>query len=284
MKSQNGQRIKLQTAHHRGEYKLDQVDHIEAEEPEKEQGVLYSDSPNGPVDGYANVDGKEHFYEFNGCKWHSKLGCPHCTQYSTHGQGNNSKKLERLREIGSVECMWECLWDGWSKRNRHLPTPSFPLIMNPFGPEYIIKQGIKSGTLFGFILCDVETPSPVIAKLLHLNFPPIFRHEELDESYISPYIKSVMAMGNVNLKTFKRRSLIQCFNAKSILLFTPLVRFYMEWGMEINNIQWFIQVIYTCKFRMPKLKKYILVYPHPVIISICGKDLQNESNCNQGKG
>ena len=60
--------MKLQTAHHRGEYTPIHIDEIEdnVHIDDGEEGVQWKDSPNGPVDGYANIDGRQYFYEFNG--------------------------------------------------------------------------------------------------------------------------------------------------------------------------------------------------------------------------
>ena len=40
-----------------------------------------------------------------------------------------------------------------------------------------------------------------------------------------------------------RTTLLQKFNAKGILLFTPLAKFYLELGLKITNIRQFVQYV-----------------------------------------
>ena len=100
---------------------------------------------------------------------------------------------------------------------------------------------IRSGELFGFIIADVESPQDVIAEMK--EFPPIIRKMTLTEDHLSDYTKERLKKEKPNLKKFQRDTLVQCFNGKQLLLMTPLVKFYLEKGLQIHNITKFIQYI-----------------------------------------
>ena len=38
-----------------------------------------------------------------------------------------------------------------------------------------------------------------------------------------------------------RKTIIQCYNGKQLLLYSPLVRFYMKLGLKIHNVSKYIQ-------------------------------------------
>ena len=110
--------------------------------------------------------------------------------------------------------------------------------MNYSGTEETILRGIRNTELFGFVICDVSTPPHVLEQILPINFPPIIIRGDITESHLSDYMAK-----RVKDRSYKlpQTTLIQVYNAKQVLLFTPLVRFYMELGLEISNVTRFIQ-------------------------------------------
>ena len=73
------------------------------------------------------------------------------------------------------------------------------------------------------------------------NFPLVVKRETITESYLSEEMRNQVQKEYGDLKSFKRTTLIQCFNDENHLLFSPLAIFYMEEGLEIKNIKMFIQ-------------------------------------------
>ena len=63
------------------------------------------------------------------------------------------------------------------------------MINKVHGTEAQILSGVKDGSLYGYLVADVETPTDVLEKILWLNFPPIFQRNTVDESMLSPYMK-----------------------------------------------------------------------------------------------
>jgi hypothetical protein len=192
------------------------------------------------IDGYAKINGNHHFWEFLGCYFHPN--CPF-TDCDYHGVGVDErwiKKEKFLKTIGVLHVMRGCVWIKEIKRLslRRFPTPELPNIMNSLGTENDIIRGIASNELFGFAVCDVETPLSVFEEIKWINFPPIIKREYIDEKLVSPYMLKRCKAKNYKLP---QRTLIQCFNAKQILLYTPMIQFYLKLGLEISNISQFIQ-------------------------------------------
>ena len=86
--------------------------------------------------------------------------------------------------------------------------------------------------LFGFIVCDVHTPEHLKAK--YDAFPLVYRHYDIDRDDLEPWMYD-MAVEKGYLKQ-PSKLLITCHEATNILLATPLVKFYLEMGLIIKNI------------------------------------------------
>ena len=94
-------------------------------------------------------------------------------------------------------------------------------------------------TLFGYIVCDVHSPETVVQKWK--VFPPVIKRATLDKSHLTEFTKTQVEKEYDETTSFKRTTLIQCFNDDQHLLFTPLARFYIQEGLELSNISIFIQ-------------------------------------------
>lgn len=136
--------------------------------------------------------------------------------------------------------MRECQWKNKVKNEklRNFETEFLPGIMKPFASTHDILEGIKSGNLFGFVICDVRTPDHILNKIRWINFPPVIRRESIDETLLTPYMKERVKERGYKLPQV---SPIQTFHGKQLLLYTPLAKFYLELGLELENITSFIQ-------------------------------------------
>ena len=188
------------------------------------------------IDGYAFVKNQHIFYEYLGCYHHP--GCPYCGKGGVDLRWEQKEKV--LRSRGKLHVMRECIWkkELREKSLRHFHIPYFPLIMNVFGTQKELLNAMKNRNIFGFCVCDVHTPTEIYEKIRYLNFPPIIRRESIDEDLLSPYMLSRCRDRGYKLP---QKTLIQCYNGTQMLLFTPLISFYMDLGLEISNVTKFIQ-------------------------------------------
>jgi hypothetical protein len=219
----DGSRSIIQTKYHRGEIEI----------PRSNQ-----ESKGWFVDGYAESDHGVKIYEFNGDYWHA--GCPHCSDGDVSSIWTD--KLKDIENLGfDLEVIWECEFDNLLNSMQNVETPLIPEILKKNQTEIDILNGINSGHLFGYIICDVNTPDHIAEKLT--DFPPIIKRAVLNEKHLSEYMKSRVKLEKPDLVNFERETLIQCFNATNHLLFTPLAKYYMKKGLIISNVKKFIQYI-----------------------------------------
>lgn len=119
-----------------------------------------------------------------------------------------------------------------------MKTPELPMIMKNYGYEQQLLSLIQSDQIFGFCVCDVTTPAEIYNKIAWINFPPIIKRADIEESHLSNYMKERVKQENVKLP---RTTVVQTYNGTQMLLFTPLIAFYMRLGLKISNVTKFIQ-------------------------------------------
>ena len=187
-----------------------------------------------PVDGYAKSDKGTKVYEFMGDYWHK--GCPQCDP-----SGHNPKWLAKKQDIENaghiLQVIWECQFDKVINEIRNVETPLIPDILKKNQTQENLLAGIKSGRLFGFLVCDLDSPPSVIEKMT--DFPPIIRSETITDEHLSIYMKQKINNEKPNLKKFERETVIQCFTAKNFLLLSSLAKYYLDEGLIITNIYYF---------------------------------------------
>ena len=100
-------------------------------------------------------------------------------------------------------------------------------------------KGIRNGDIFGFIQCDVTSPEAMIQKHLKNGFlfPPVITKQIIEDDMLSPFMKEQ----NDKRPLKQDKSPIQTYHGSNVFLFTPLVKMYMEMGMEISNVTEVIQ-------------------------------------------
>ena len=100
-------------------------------------------------------------------------------------------------------------------------------------------NSIRNRKLFGFIVCDIETP-PDLQEEMKL-FPPIIKRMRLTNDNLTPYMAERLRKHYQKDAKLDRETVVQCFNAEQHLLMTPLVRFYLDLGLKITKIYRVIQ-------------------------------------------
>ena len=191
-----------------------------------------------PVDGFAESDNGQKVYEYLGERWHD--GCPVCHQ----GELDETwaRKKSDINRMGyTLEFIWGCEWMKLRKSLLNIETPRIPRILKLRETEADILSGVQNGSLFGYLICDLTSPEKVLVNWE--NFPLIIKRQDLDATHLSKIMKEQIVSEYGSTKSFKRSTLIQCFNDENHLLFTPLAKFYLDEGVQISNIRYFIQYI-----------------------------------------
>lgn len=92
---------------------------------------------------------------------------------------------------------------------------------------------VQTEHIFGLIQCDINVPEHL--REYFAEMPPIFKNIEVGREDIGDFMKSY-AIEN-NLLSQPRKSLIGSYHAKGKLLITPLLKWYLDHGLEVTDVQ-----------------------------------------------
>ncbi|GMF32909.1 unnamed protein product [Phytophthora lilii] len=103
-----------------------------------------------------------------------------------------------------------------------------------------IIDDIKEDKLFGFLECDIETPEHL--KDYFSEMTPIFKNIEIDptEKVIVKHMFDYNQSRGKNMAK-KSRKLIGSYFGNQILIYTPLLKWYLQHGMVITKTYSFIK-------------------------------------------
>jgi len=202
------------------------------------------------VDGYVVTPEKIYVIEFNGCYHHKP--CPHADCKFHEGYNHSQresyewyKKAEKLREWcaqnnGQLIVQWGCQFDF--NAIKYMKTGFMPRILRTFetnDPVSITKM-IQKDELFGFVKADISASDEIVSRYSHLNFPPVTRRETITEDMISDYMKNRMreCERKANVET-----VVNAWNGKQLLVYTPLLKFYLSLGLKISNVTSIVEYV-----------------------------------------
>ncbi|CAH3160600.1 unnamed protein product [Porites lobata] len=197
-----------------------------------------------PVDGFHGPS--QTVFQFHGCWWHGH----NC--YLTKGKEMNEKRKKPMAELREettanskyirdqgynlVE-MWECQWRRMKKTNsavQYFMNRKFhrPLDhLQTLDQNQIIKA-IRDESLFGVVECDITVPDHLKPKFSEMC--PIFKNTQISKEDIGEYMQTFAEEQHIMPQP--RRSLIGSYFGEKILLATPLIKWYLEHGLEVTRI------------------------------------------------
>ena len=149
----------------------------------------------------------------------------------------NKRRLEA--EGFDVVEMRECRWKQLAKRNDiavYLKTLKSVQPKRQLSFQKIL-EGVKNGTLYGFLLVDIHTPNHLKEK--YKDFPLIIKNTCVSRDDIGDYMRNVAEEHGLLKKS--KKYLISSHFGKEILINTEMTKFYLEMGLEITKIKEFIE-------------------------------------------
>ena len=115
----------------------------------------------------------------------------------------------------------------------------YTIVQNVKPYKNTLLKAIENEEVFGYIRCDVTSPEAMIEKHLKNGFlfPPIISRKVIGDDMLSPFMKEM------NAKRPKKPTLspVQTYHGNDLFLFTPMVKLYMDLGMEISNVSEVVQ-------------------------------------------
>ena len=188
-------------------------------------------------------------YEFMGCRFHKcPFKCPtNCLQTDEEHKIEQDRLDFLHRVLTRLVIMYECEWRALKEKlklkeirddTKILESRISQFLSQPSVSETEILQAVNEGTFYGIICLDISTPPQVIEKFKHLNFPFIFNNVAVTEDLLS---EETLKMAEARKTKFPVMAKTLTWNAENFIGCTPLLRFYLELGMKLENVRWALQ-------------------------------------------
>jgi len=207
------------------------------------------------------VNGQKIGLEFDGCRFHPNenfttetLNCPCGTKFIGTVEEAEKKAL-RTRiiksELDVYIVMKECVYR--KQIDRDCPQLLSKVLFKDVTSDLIIEK-IKTGDLYGFAMVNINCPDEAKKPFLDLNFPPIYKHIVITEDligkfcglckpheifYLGEKMQEVVRNKNVKLPMDPQLGLV--FNADNIILTSSMIKWYLEHGLVISKIHYFVE-------------------------------------------
>ena len=102
----------------------------------------------------------------------------------------------------------------------------------------VLTRGVQNGSLFGFAQVDIEVPEKLFEKFSEMS--PLFVVQEIPNDQIPEHMHEYLQ------KTGRERipgtrKLCGLMAAKKILLYTPLLRWYLDHGLKVTAFHQFLR-------------------------------------------
>ena len=164
--------------------------------------------------------------------------CP-CQELRPSPTEEDVKRGSRRRESYKQEKgftvieMWEC--ECW---RLYKTTANVKIHIREIFPdrrsltEQQLLEGIKKGSPFGYIQCDIEVPENL--RVNFANFPPIFKNTLVSKNDIGDLMKTYAE--EKGIMSQPRKMLISSFTLQNGTLITPLLLFYLKLGLVCTKI------------------------------------------------
>ena len=182
------------------------------------------------------------FYHFHGCQ--DRTVRENTLEEGMKRRERTVRRCHYLEQQGlSVIEIWECQWREWTHTNQ-FGIRDFLRIHFPYCPPLSrnrLLQKILDGTLFGVVDCELQVPPHLETKFE--KFPPIFKNCEVSRNDIGEHMMKFAEENDLLRKP--RKMLISSMKLERGPVITPLLIFYLNEGVIINRIHFFLQ--YTAK-------------------------------------
>ena len=148
------------------------------------------------------------------------------------------RRFLRSQGLNIVEVR-ECQWWKTVKSNEER-AKDFMEKNHPFVPplsESSLIHRIRQENMFGVLDCTMEVP--VELRQQFADFPPIFKNSEVCREDIGSHMRTFAQTNNLLKKP--TRMLVSSSKLERGPIITPLLNFYLEKGLVIKKVHWFLQ-------------------------------------------
>ncbi|CAH3044868.1 unnamed protein product [Porites lobata] len=133
--------------------------------------------------------------------------------------------------------IYECQWRRIKKTNSQVQQFLNSKFNRPLDHHKTLTQdqilsAIRSESLFGVVECDVRVPDALKPKFAEMC--PIFKNIQISREDIGQHMQTFAE--EENIMSQPRRSLVGSYFGEKILLASPLIKWYLEHGLEVTHI------------------------------------------------
>ena len=131
-----------------------------------------------------------------------------------------------------------------------------------------ILTGVRAGTVFGMIECDVRVPEALPAHFAEMQ--PVFKNIRLTRNDLGPFMRRYAEENDI--MATPRRMLVGNYRGDKILLVKPLLRWYLDHRLEVTRVFHFIEYDPIPCFQrfgdvVSTTRRYGDAQPHQAIIT-----------------
>jgi G:T-mismatch repair DNA endonuclease (very short patch repair protein) len=196
---------------------------------------------NLPVDGFCQES--QTVFQFHGCFWHGH-SCSPSSSRDLLGKTAEERlydtraKEKYLTSLGyNVQSVWQCHWNKRVGMDKSIKGFLKAFYDKTYGVDETMSTQdvldlIKRGKLFGFVECDIKVPDHLVQKFTEM--PPIFKNTEISREHLSDHMRQFAEENDHLLRP--QRSLIASMRGDKILLFSELLRWYLEHGLVVTRV------------------------------------------------
>ena len=153
--------------------------------------------------------------------------------------------------------MYECEWRQLKRTNRELQRFIATEVrrtldrVKTMSAERILSE-VRNERLFGCVQVDIHVPDHLKQKFSEMC--PIFKNTEISCDDNGEFMKAYAVEHNIMAQP--RRSLIGSMKGEKILLATPLLKWYLEHGLEVTKVHQVVEFTPS-----PVLNPLMILYP-----------------------
>ena len=146
------------------------------------------------------------------------------------------KNTAYLRHFVKVVEWWECEWkemrrDPVMKKCVDAAFPRRRHVRWTMTSQQILSD-VRAGTVFSLIECDLCLPEALREHFAEMQ--PVFKNIRLTRDDLGPFMRRYAEEHNI--MATPRRMLLGSYRGDKILLATPLLRWYMDHGLEETHV------------------------------------------------
>ena len=147
-------------------------------------------------------------------------------------------KEQGFKVVKMKECQYQPL-----PLNKYLP-PYYQSHKKALTQDQILKD-VVDGKLFGMVEVDIQVPEHLKSHFKEMS--PIFCTCDVPVSAMGSLMQDHIT--KYNMSTKPRRLLIGGMKAKKILLLTPLLKWYIDHGLEVTDVYQVIEFYPQASFK-----------------------------------